>query len=162
MKWKNEIFAGPGIAISAKCNRPAELLDVYPTLAELAGLPANSANEGLSLVPQLKDAKAARERPAITTHNHDNHGIRTERWRYIRYADNSEELYDMQADPNEWTNLAGEKKFTSVKRDLAKWLPKVNKKPVPGSAQRILTYDPVTGEINWEGKNVGKNDPIPD
>jgi arylsulfatase A-like enzyme len=50
-------------------------------------------------VPQLKDAAAPRERPAITTHNQGNHGIRSERWRYIRYADGSEELYDMQADP---------------------------------------------------------------
>jgi hypothetical protein len=68
----------------------------------------------------------------------------------------------MQADPNEWTNLAGDKKFADVKHDLAKWLPKVNKKPVPNSAQRILTYDEKTGQVNWEGKDVGKNDPIPD
>ena len=39
---------------------------------------------------------------------HDNHGVRSERWRYIRYADGSEELYDMAADPNEWHNLAGD------------------------------------------------------
>ena len=156
------IFAGPGIVKDVKCGRPAELLDIFPTLLELAGLPARPDLEGHTLVPQLKDAGAPREWPAITTHNHDNHGIRTERWRYIRYADGSEELYDMQADPNEWTNLAGHTEFADVKRDLAKWLPKVNKKPVPGSAQRVLTYDPATGEVNWEGKPVGKNEPIPD
>jgi len=113
-------------------------------------------------VPQLQHADAPREWPAITTHNHDNHGIRTERWRYIRYADGSEELYDMQADPNEWKNLAGEAQFAEVERDLAKWLPRVNMKPAPGSAHRILTYDPVTGEVNWEGQPVGRNEPIPD
>jgi arylsulfatase A-like enzyme len=156
------IFAGPGIAKGAKCGRPAELLDIFPTLLELAAFPARPELEGHSLVPQLRNARAPRKWPAITTHNHDNHGIRTERWRYIRYADGSEELYDMQTDPNEWTNLAANPKFAAVKRDMAKWLPKVNKKPVPGSAHRILTYDAATGETIWEGKPIGKNDPIPE
>ena len=68
----------------------------------------------------------------------------------------------MTADPNEWKNLAGDPEFADTKRDLAKWIPKVNRKPVPGSAQRVLLYDPATGEVNWEGKPVGKNEPIPD
>ena len=156
------IFAGPGISKDAKCGRPVELLDIFPTLLELTSFPARPDLEGHTLVPQLKDASAPREWPAITTHNHDNHGIRTERWRYIRYADGSEELYDMVADPNEWKNLAGHTEFAGVKRDLAKWIPKVNKKPVPGSAQRVLLYDPATGDVNWEGKPVGKSEPIPD
>jgi len=156
------IFAGPGVSAGGKCGRPAELLDIFPTLLELAKFPARPDLDGHSLVPQLKDAKAPREWPAITTHNHDNHGIRTEQWRYIRYADGSEELYDMQADPNEWKNLAGDAKFADTKRDLAKWVPKVNKKPVPNSKSRILLYDPATGAVNWEGKDVGASDPIPD
>jgi len=78
------IFAGPGIAPAAKCGRPAELLDIFPTLLELAALPARPDLEGHSLVPQLQDASAPREWPAITTHNQGNHGIRTEQWRYIR------------------------------------------------------------------------------
>jgi arylsulfatase A-like enzyme len=156
------IFAGPGIAKGARCGRPAELLDIFPTLLELAAFPARSDLDGHSLVPQLKDASAPRDLPAITTHNHDNHTIRTERWRYIRYADSSEELYDLQADPNEWKNLASDPAHAATKRDLARWLPKVNKKPVPGSQHRILLYDAATGAVNWEGKDVGKNDPIPD
>jgi arylsulfatase A-like enzyme len=126
------IFAGPGVTAGAKCARPAELLDIFPTLLALAGFPERADLEGHSLVPQLRDATAPREWPAITTHNHDNHGIRTERWPYIRYADGSEELYDMQVDANEWKNLAADLKLADVKRDLAKWLPAVNKKPVPG------------------------------
>jgi len=101
------IFAGPGVLKGQTCTQPAELLDMYPTLLEITGLPKNEALEGLSLVPQLKDPTATRVRPAITTHNHDNHGIRSENWRYIQYADGSEEFYDMKADPNEFTNLAG-------------------------------------------------------
>jgi arylsulfatase A-like enzyme len=156
------IFAGPGVTKNAKCGRPAELLDIFPTLLELCGFPARNDLEGHSLVPQLKNAQAEREWPAITTHNQGNHTIRTEQWRYIHYADGSEELYDMEKDPNEWTNLAGSRAFANVKADLAKWLPKVDKPPVPGSAHRILTYDPQSGAVVWEGKSVGRNDPIPE
>ncbi len=156
------IFAGPGITVGAKCGRTVELLDIFPTLLELTGMPNRPDLEGHSVIPLLKDAAAPRAWPAITTHNHDNHTIRTEKWRYIRYADGSEELYDLQADPNEWKNIAGDPNLAETKRDLAQWLPKVNKAPVPQSAQRILTYDPATGNVNWEGKAVGKNEPIPD
>jgi arylsulfatase A-like enzyme len=146
------IFAGPGVAKAAKCTQPAELLDIYPTLVELCGLPPKEGLEGHSLVPQLKKAKTPRLWPAITTHNVGNHGVRSERWRYIRYADGSEELYDMQADPNEWTNLAKDPKYAEVIRDHAKWLPKVNLPPAPGSAHRILVKE---NEVwMWEGKPI--------
>lgn len=156
------IWAGPGVAKGAKCNQPAELLDIFPTLLELAGLPKHSDLEGHSLVPQLKNAKAKRPWPAITTHNQGNHGIRTDRWRYIHYADGSEELYDMQADPNEWKNLVGDPKFASVKRDMVRWLPKKDVPPVPGSMHRVLTYDPKTGAVTWEGQPIKPDEVIPE
>jgi len=146
------IFAGPGVSRGARCERPAELLDLYPTLAELCGLPSKDGLEGHSLTPQLKDAKAPRPWPAITTHNMNNHTVRSERWRYIRYADGSEELYDHCTDPHEWTNLAKNPQFADVIREHARWLPKVNTPPVPGSAHRILTQ--VNGEWYWEGKRI--------
>jgi len=146
------IFAGPGVAKAAKCKQPAELLDIYPTLVELCGLPKKDGLEGHSLAPQLKNAKKHRPWPAITTHNVGNHGVRSERWRYLRYADGSEELYDMQADPNEWTNLAKNPKYTDVIREHAKWLPKVNLPPAPGSAYRILVKE--NGVWMWEGKPI--------
>lgn len=152
------IFAGPGVTAAQICNRPAELLDLYPTLVELAGLPARTDLEGISLAPQLKDAAAPRERPAITSHNQGNFGIRTEKWRYIRYADGAEELYDMVADPREWTNLASQRR--GVCAEMAKSIPLRDAGPAPGSAHRILTiYDqtPV-----WEGKPIGPKDEIPD
>ncbi|MCC9609533.1 sulfatase [Blastopirellula sp. JC732] len=154
------IFAGPGVAIQGKCTQPVELLDIYPTLIDLCGLPAKGDLEGLSLTPQLQDAKAERERPAITTHNQGNHGIRTEKWRYIHYADGSEELYDMQSDPQEINNLADKPELAEVKKELASWLPKVDVHAAPGSAHRILTYDdniPI-----WEGEVIHKDDPIPE
>ena len=154
------IFTGPGIAKGVS-SQPAELLDIYPTLSELIGVTKPDHLEGLSLMPQLKDAKAKRERPAITTHNHDNHGVRSENWRYIQYADGSEELYDMEKDPNEWVNLIGKPGYAKVIAEHKKWIPKVSRKPAPGSRSRILTYDAKTKEVIWEGNEVLPTDPIP-
>ena len=151
------IVAGPGIA-RAKCGRPAELLDLYPTLVEMAGLPTKEELEGHSLAPLLKNDKAERKWPAITTHNQNNHAVRTERWRYIRYADGSEELYDCRDDPNEWTNLAKEPKYADVRKELSAWLPKTNAKAVPGSAGRLLEY--ADGKAVWEGKVIGPDEPF--
>ncbi|MDZ4689482.1 MAG: sulfatase [Planctomycetaceae bacterium] len=146
------IFAGPGVAEGARCAQPAELLDLYPTLIELCGLPSVSGLEGHSLKPQLTDAAAKRPWPAITTHNQNNHAVRTERHRYIRYADGSEEFYDLVQDPNEWTNLAKRPEFATLIRDHAAWLPKVNAAPVPGSAHRLLVQD--NGRWMWEGQPI--------
>jgi arylsulfatase A-like enzyme len=147
------IFAGPGISKGGKCSRPAELLDLYPTLSELCDLPARSELEGHTLAPQLKNPSAPREWPAITTQDENNHAVRTERWRYIRYFDGGEELYDHETDPNEWTNLASNPKHAQTKRQLAKWLPAVNKPPVPGSVTRLSEIR--DGKRYWEGKLVG-------
>jgi arylsulfatase A-like enzyme len=154
------IFAGPSITGGTRVTSPAELLDMYPTLIELAGLPQREGLEGHSLVPQLRDPAAPREWPSITTHNHDNHGVRTDRWRYIRYADGSEELYDMQADPNEWRNLVGEPRYADVVSEHRRWLPAQSAPPAQGSAQRVLTYE--DGEATWEGEAIGEDDPVPE
>ena len=65
----------------------------------------------------------------MTTFRKGNHGVRSERWRYIRYHDGTEELYDHNVDPMEWTNLASKPELAAVKKELAKWLPKVNAEP---------------------------------
>lgn len=154
------IFAGPGVGVGAKCTQPAELLDMYPTLLELCGLPVNDDLEGISLVPQLQDAETKRARPAITTHNHDNHGIRTEDYRYIIYADGTEELYDMRSDPNEWNNLAAEDKYGVLLAALRKWIP-ASAPPAPGSRSRILTRSE-DGTVIWEGQEIKPSDEIPE
>ncbi len=154
------LFAGPGVKEGQVCTKPAELLDVYPTLADLAGLEKTDQLEGLSLLPQLKDASTERERPAITTHNAGNHGIRSENWRYIVYADGSEELYNMVEDPNEWTNLAGNPEYADVIADHKKFVPDSDLPPAPNSAARILIYD--NGRVNWEGQDIPEGAPIPE
>jgi choline-sulfatase len=155
------ILAGPGVRPGGRTRQPAELLDIYPTLIALCGLSPRADLEGLSLTPQLKDPNAKRPRPAITSHNQGNHGIRSERWRYIRYADGTEELYDLENDPREWTNLAGQPQSAELLAEHRKWLPKIDAPPAPGSAHRVLTYDKTTDEAVWEGKPVRRADPIP-
>ncbi|MCI0463793.1 MAG: sulfatase [Gemmataceae bacterium] len=156
------IFAGPGVGKNARSTRPAELLDLYPTLVELCGLPERMGLEGHSLVPQLKNPLALRPWPAITSHNRGNHAVRSERWRYLRYADGSEELYDMHNDPREWTNLTGNPNYTQVLAEHRRWLPKIDVPPAPGSAHRVLTYNPKTGAAVWEGKPIGKEAAVPE
>ena len=98
---------------------------------ELAGLPDPVARRGREHQPLLADPTAAWDRPALTTYLFNNHAVRTERWRYIRYADGGEELYDEEADPQEWTNLAGKTELASIKAELAKYMPKENAPPGP-------------------------------
>jgi len=155
------LIAGPGVKAGQRCTQPAELLDIYPTLIELCGLTPRNDLEGVSLVPQLRNATAKSERPAITSHNQGNHTVRSERWRYIHYADGTEELYDHQSDPHEWTNLAGDPKFAAIMQEHCRWLPRIDRPPAPGSASRILTYDKATDQAIWEGTPVRRSDPIP-
>lgn len=155
------IFAGPDIPAGATCDQPAELLDIYPTLLELTGLPANPRNEGLSLVPQLKDTSTKRDRPAITSHGPGNHGVRSVDWRYIRYADGSEELYNIAKDPEEFENLAENPEYSAKKAELAKWLPQDDAKPAPGSVSRRIEMME-DGKVFWELEEIKPTDPIPE
>jgi arylsulfatase A-like enzyme len=156
------IFAGPGVTPGGRCSRPAELLDIYPTLIDLCGLPKRDDLEGISLLPQLRDPASPRERPAITSHNQGNHGIRSERWRYIRYADGSEELYDLQTDPHEWENIVSKPVGAAIAEEHRRWIPDIDVPPAPQSAQRVLTFDRQRDEAVWEGTKVHRNDAIPE
>lgn len=118
------VVVAPGVTKPGSVSkRPVSLVDLYPTLVELSGLPPRSDLDGLSLVPLLRDPAAPRERPALTTEMRGNHAVRSDRWRYIRYADGGEELYDHDSDPNEWTNLAGNDRFREIIATHRRWLP---------------------------------------
>jgi len=125
------IWKAPGMTSGGVCDRPVDYSSVYPTLCALTGLPQPGHLEGHDLSPLLKDPKATREVPAITTHGFQNHTVRTQDWRYIRYANGDEELYDETADPLEYTNLAGKPEHAARKAELAKWLPKTNTPDLP-------------------------------
>jgi len=125
------VFVAPGVTHAGeRCSRPASLLDLYPTLVDLAGLKAPAHLEGASLVPQLRNVEALRKRPAICTHGKDNHSVRGQRYHYIRYANGDEELYDHKKDQGEWNNLADDSAHAAIKKELTLWLPKVNAEPM--------------------------------
>ncbi|HVW37469.1 MAG TPA: sulfatase [Pirellulales bacterium] len=108
------IVAAPGAAGNGKSNAgPVELVDIYPTLADLCGLPAPEYLDGTSLRPALDDPSQQVKDAAFTQlrrGNFDGYSIRTSRWRYTLWDDGrkGEQLYDMQTDAGELTNLAAD------------------------------------------------------
>jgi arylsulfatase A-like enzyme len=126
------MVVAPGVTRpGGRCSRPVSLLDIYPTLIELCSLSPKKKLQGRSLVPLLKNPDAQWDRPALTTYGRNNHSVRSERYRYIRYSDDTEELYDHDNDTLEWNNLAKDPKYAEVKRQLAQWLPATNAPEVP-------------------------------
>lgn len=122
------IIAGTSLPQGKISAQPVELLDIYPTLLDLAGLPFNPHIEGQSLKDLILNPESERAQPAITTYGRNNHAIRNKDYRYIRYEDGSEELYHHINDENEWHNVAEKREYQEVKRNLRKYLPKVNEK----------------------------------
>ncbi len=105
------------------CSKPVGLIDLYPTMLQMCGLPAKKSNQGDSLVPLLKNPSANWRFSTLTTYARGNHTLRSERYRYLRFEDGSEELYDHAEDPNEWTNLATRLKYTKLLKQFRKELP---------------------------------------
>ena len=118
------IVVAPGVTTpGSQSDKAVSLMNIYPTLTELAGLETPGHVEGTSLVPLMKDQDAPWEHVALSTFGYMNHAVRSDRYRYIRYYDGSEELYDHNADPQEWINLAADPDFSDIKNRLAEWLP---------------------------------------
>lgn len=119
------IIVAPGVTTPG--SRSAEAVSthsIYPTLVELVGLEQPDFVDGSSLVPLLRAPDSAWDDVAITTYgDYGNFTVRDDHYRYIVYADGSEELYDTRADPREWTNLAGEPDYQSIKQGLAARIP---------------------------------------
>lgn len=105
------------------CTAPVDYMNMYPTVCELTGLPVPEHVKGASLMPLLKDPAAKWDGVAICTHGKGNHAVRDANWRYIRYADGTEELYDHSKDPYEWTNLAKEVGMSEIKAKLGAAIP---------------------------------------
>lgn len=118
------IVVKPGGREAVVCRKPAELIDLYPTLLDLTGLEADERHEGQSLRPLLESDDAEWPHLARTSFGPENVALKSERYRYIRYVDGSEELYDHQTDPNEWTNLAKDPKMKSIVERYRSQLPK--------------------------------------
>jgi len=145
------IWKVPGMTpAGVQSPRPVDYMSIYPTICALTGVKKPEHVEGLDISPLLKNPTAPWETPAITTWLNSNHSARSEQWRYIRYADGSEELYNHENDPYEWTNVASDPKHAELKAGLAKHFPKTNAADIPGGKGGG------EGEGNKKGKGQGK------
>jgi arylsulfatase A-like enzyme len=128
-----------GSADGALCSRITSLIDIFPTLVELCGLPLKQGLDGHSLIPLLKNPEAEWDYPAISTYDFSEFSVRTQDWRYTRYIDDSEELYDHRKDPEEWTNLADKPQFQKIKERLSLHIPQ-DPAPLVDTSYKLMPH----------------------
>lgn len=153
------------------CEQPVSLQDLFPTLTKLAGIPPKSGADGDSLVPLLRDPRAAWRDATVTVFGRGNHSVRMPGWRYIRYYDGTEELYDTTADPNEWRNLAARPEYAEIKERAAGYIPRMEniahyvrvgntwKAVLPAGTSDPLLYDLAREDYVGEGNDVARDHP---
>jgi arylsulfatase A-like enzyme len=135
------MFKQPGKTANAVCDKPVQLLDIYPTLTALCGLPDNKMNEGHSLMPLINNPSSTIwPHYAVTAYGKGNISIFSQQYQLIQYEDKSMELYDLKSDPNEWKNLAGDKKYKRIIKDHQKHIPAKQVKNSPYSTYWINEY----------------------
>lgn len=142
------IICSPGFTANQRTDQPAELLDVFPTLLELAGLEADPTQEGQSLVPLMNGPAKEWNHPAITSFGPGNYAIRSARYRFIQYHDGSRELYDSSSDPHEWTNLASSPTMKTVVAEHAAFVPKKQHPVLPGKSTGHNAYAAANANIS--------------
>lgn len=116
------IIYDPRTGETGICERTVSLIDIYPTLLELCGLPKKADLDGVSLQSLVEDPGAVWDRPALTTRAEGIHSLRSTQYRYISYSDGSEELYDHNKDPMEWNNLADDPSARNIIQSFRKEL----------------------------------------
>ncbi|MCC9599404.1 sulfatase [Stieleria sp. JC731] len=125
------IWVVPGVTkANTRCDATVDHMNIYPTLCNLAGIQKPEHVTGYDMSELLRAPESQWDYPAITTHGYNNHAVRTSDFRYIRYDNGDEELYDSKSDPYEWANLAGKSEYAETKKQLAAWLP-TKQKPAP-------------------------------
>lgn len=155
------IWAGPGVAKGRKSDVTVSLIDMYPTLVDLCGLPKPRQKlEGQSLAKTLVDPTSTEDRNVFLPHmNPGEYAVINRDWRYIRYGEDGEELYELQADPNEWHNLAASPEHAARKAELRRFAPATFAEPAQKlNARKDLVVDGET--FRWE-KGKGNYTPSP-
>lgn len=145
------IWAGPGIAKGQQTNTTVSLIDMYPTFVDLCGLSTPRQKlEGESLAATLCEPSSATDRNVFLPHmNAGEYVIINKDWRYIRYGQDGEELYDLKNDPNEWANLASEEEHAPLKEAMRQSAPTTFAEPEPKLNRRkdlVLEGD----SFRWE------------
>lgn len=123
------IVNAPGVTTpGSRINSPVSLIDLFPTLTDLCALPPGPSDDGASLRPLLADPSRPWDRPAFTVYA-QNMSIRTKQWTMIRYANGDRELYDCEADPLEFRNLARSGKYSGLMENLERQLNALKHRP---------------------------------
>lgn len=135
------VYSIPEGKQGTECPRPVQLLDIYPTLVELCGLPENSMNEGHSNVPLLKNPQLGNwNHPALSFYGKNNAAVTGERYRLIQYENGAQEFYDFHTDPYEWNNLAENKDYHEEIRKLQAAIPEKQVDLSPYSTYNFNAY----------------------
>ena len=112
------IISAPGYEAGQRVNSLAEMVDIYPTLCELAGLELPTHLQGKSLVPTMEDPDTTHKK-AIYGRYHAGETVRTERFQYSEWSNGDRMLYDHEKDPNEDINVVANPKYAKVVKALA-------------------------------------------
>ncbi|MES2658502.1 MAG: sulfatase-like hydrolase/transferase [Verrucomicrobiota bacterium] len=142
-----------GTTAGTVSDRTVDLTSVYPTLCDLCGIETPNHVEGSSIRTLLEDPAAAWAMPALSTYTYNNHAVRDEGWRYIRYRNGEEELYNNAVDPNEWHNLAKDPAMTARKREMSRWIPTDNY--IPPIRKTALEQPAGTRIVNLGSRRFG-------
>ena len=149
------IWAGPGVSQGEQIETTVSLIDLYPTLVEMCGLPALEGLDGTSLANVLREPRSATDRNVLLPYmDPEGYAIINESWRYIHYSDGSEELYDVQRDPHEWDNLAEDRAFRTVINELQASSPK--EFAAPGLSRDKLRLQTSGEQFQWRLKKSQK------
>ena len=158
-----------GFKPNTRSDQPVSLLDVYPTVVEMLEVNKRNDLDGHTLLPLIKNPQKKRTHAAVTAIGRGTWSIRDSKWRFIQYFDGSRELYDLENDPQEWTNLINQSKHSKVVERLSKQIPEDTnwkhfvrygeyKAVIPEDGSPMLLYGPGSAII-YENEDVSKEYP---
>ena len=145
------LWAGPGIAKNKSVETTVSLIDMYPTFNDLCKLPKEKGLDGTSIATVLANPESAQDRNIFLPYMEPNsYAVINQKYRYIHYADNTEEFYNLVKDPNEWNNSASNPEYKSIIEKMKKWAPKNHAKPGADKGDRNLKLVLEGEKFHWE------------
>ncbi|MFY0608253.1 MAG: sulfatase [Cyclobacteriaceae bacterium] len=130
------IFAGKGIPSNTISSIPVQLVDIYPTLVALTGFERPPHLDGNDLTPLFNFPNDSTWPPALSTFGRDNFAVIASQWKLISYFDGTNEVYNLDKDPNEWVNISRDSIGLNKARQLSQYIPTKTAPNAPGTTSR--------------------------